>query len=69
MYKPQFDEDRKGNSGVPNEPETRAIWTNASDNYTPYVLNEYGRSLKQSEKKFEGDKVSLWRWREDFQNC
>ena len=35
LYKPDFDEHKKGSSGsgVPNEPETRKIWTNTADSY------------------------------------
>lgn len=54
--------------GVPIPQETRPIWTNASDVYVPPVYNPYGRPLKPGNVRFEGDKVSLWRWRDDFQN-
>ncbi|HYX09993.1 MAG TPA: DUF1593 domain-containing protein, partial [Bacteroidales bacterium] len=67
-YKPDFTTQKKGNSGVPFEPETRAIWTNASDTYTPYVHSDYGRAIKLDTITFTGDKVTLWRWRDDFQN-
>jgi len=70
LYKPEFEEDREGSSGsgVPYEPETRKIWTNAADNYTPYVPNEFGRAVRKDTANFEGNKVTLWRWRDDFQN-
>src|SRR5690606_2446650 len=58
----------KGHSGVPHEPETRKIWTNASDAYTPYVRSDYGRAIRFDTTSFTGTKVSLWRWRDDFQN-
>ncbi len=35
LYKPDFAKLKKGSSGVPFEPETREIWTNAIDSYTP----------------------------------
>jgi hypothetical protein len=54
--------------GVPIEPETREIWTNASDNYVPYLPNEYGRTVKLDTVSFTGNRVTLWRWRDDFQN-
>ena len=54
--------------GVPIEPEPRAIWTNAEDSYTPYLPNDYGRTVKKSDQTFTGNKVTLWRWRDDFQN-
>lgn len=69
LYKPEFSEEYKGaGSGVPHEPETREIWTNAVDSYIPYVPNEFGRSVKQDTTTFKGFKVTLWRWRDDFQN-
>lgn len=67
LYQPEFS-NYKGNSGVPNVPETRAIWTNAADSYTPYIRSEYGRAVKADTTTFTGNKVSLWRWRDDFQN-
>lgn len=68
LYKPDFTKTKKGGSIVTIAPETRAIWTNAIDNYTPYIPNEYGRSVKQDSVSFKNDKVTLWRWRDDFQN-
>lgn len=68
LYKPDFSKTRKGGSIVTIAPETRAIWTNAKDNYTPYIPNEYGRSVKKDTASFHNDKVNLWRWRNDFQN-
>jgi hypothetical protein len=55
-------------SGVPIEPETRPIWTNAIDEYTPPIFREYGRAHRPGEKSFKDFKVTLWRWRDDFQN-
>jgi hypothetical protein len=54
--------------GVPNEPETRPIWTNAVDDYTPPAMGEYGRATRPGEKSFKDFKATLWRWRDDFQN-
>ncbi|MBN1181726.1 MAG: DUF1593 domain-containing protein [Bacteroidales bacterium] len=68
LYKPDFSKTKKGNSIVTLEPETRSVWTNAIDNYRPYILNEYGRSVKQDTILFTSDKVTVWRWRDDFQN-
>jgi hypothetical protein len=67
LYKPDFSKMKKGGSGVPFEPETREIWTNAMDTYTPYVYNAYGRTVKPDTISFSNSKVSLWRWRDDFQ--
>ena len=68
LYRPDFSNRKKGGSGVPFEPETREIWTDAIDNYTPYVHNEYGRAVRKDTVSFSGNKVTLWRWRDDFQN-
>lgn len=67
-YKPDFAKEKRGNSGVPHQPEPRAIWTNATDTYTPTLPQEYGRTIKLDTVTFTGNKVSLWRWRDDFQN-
>jgi hypothetical protein len=68
LYKPDFSKEKKGNSGVPFEPETRAIWTNASDSYSAFISKEYGRAVGKDTVTFTGNKVTLWRWRDDFQN-
>ncbi len=68
LYVPDFSTQKKGRSGVPLEPETRKIWTNAVDNYTPYIANDYGRTVKMDTISFKESKVTLWRWRDDFQN-
>lgn len=66
--RPYFSGRKQGNSGVPFEVETREIWTNAEDSYTPYVASEYGRTITSDTLNFTSDKASLWRWRDDFQN-
>ncbi|MEO7048668.1 MAG: nucleoside hydrolase-like domain-containing protein, partial [Ferruginibacter sp.] len=70
LYQPNLaDLDVNGyTGGVPVEPETRPIWTNASDQYSPVLYNPYGRSVKSDTVVFTGNKVSVWRWRDDFQN-
>jgi hypothetical protein len=68
LYKPDFSKAKKGGSGVPFEPETREVWTNANDNYTPYIHKEYGRTVGKDTVSFSDYKVTLWRWRDDFQN-
>lgn len=54
--------------GVPIEPETRPIWTNANDTFTPRLPNEFGRAIRKDTISFTDNKVTLWRWRDDFQN-
>ena len=68
LYRPDFAIQKKGGSGVPFEPETREIWTNTTDTYTPYILSEYGRTIRRDTITFADNKVTLWRWRDDFQN-
>jgi len=68
LYLPDFAKAKKGGSGVPFEPETRKIWTNADDTFTPCVPNDYGRAVKFGSKTYTGYKETLWRWRDDFQN-
>ncbi len=68
LYKPDFAKQKKGGSGVPFEAEPREIWTDAIESYTPYIFNEYGRAVRKDNKTFTSNKVSLWRWRDDFQN-
>ena len=54
--------------GVPIEPEPREIWTNTNDLYTPYIPNEYGRAVRKDAVTLNNNRVTLWRWRDDFQN-
>ena len=70
LYKPDLaDLAPKGfTGGVPVEAETRPIWTNAVDALAPYVTSEHGRAVKPSAATFKNDRVTLWRWRDDFQN-
>jgi hypothetical protein len=68
LYKPDLSAQKRGGSGVPSEPETRKIWTNAVDTYTPYISSKYGRTVKMDTITFKDNKVTLWRWRDDFQN-
>jgi hypothetical protein len=68
LYKPDFAKLKKGDSDVPLEPETREIWTNATDSYTRYIYNEYGRAIRKDTVSFNDNKATLWRWRDDFQN-
>jgi hypothetical protein len=68
-YLPEYSSFNSGfTGGVPIEPEPRKIWTNAIDQYVPYVSNEYGRTVRRDTMTFNDCRVTLWRWREDFQN-
>lgn len=53
---------------VNHGPETRPIWTNAIDAYAPPTQAEYGRPVRDSDPRYRDALVSLWRWRDDFQN-
>lgn len=68
LYKPDFASIKEGGSDVEVKSEMREIWTNANDKYTPYIHNEYGRTLKSDTITFNNNKATLWRWRKDFQN-
>ena len=68
-YTPKFSSFNSGfTGGVPIEPESRAIWTNATDTYIPYLHNDYGRNVRRDTNSFSDNRVTLWRWRDDFQN-
>lgn len=66
-YLPDFSKQKEGGSIVTIAPETRKIWTNAVDRYSPYTANTYGRSVVRDTTKFTGYRETLWRWRDDFQ--
>jgi len=70
LYVPKLeDEDLKGfNGGVPIVQETRPIWTNASDTIHHVDANAYGRAHQLGKTVFSGNRVTIWRWRDDFQN-
>jgi hypothetical protein len=54
--------------GVPTIPETRPIWTNATDTWYPEIPGDYGREMRRDTISFSDNKVTVWRWRDDFQN-
>ncbi|HJV69232.1 DUF1593 domain-containing protein [Ideonella sp.] len=70
LYTPRREDTDPGgfNGGVPIEAETRPIWTNAVDRYRPFPHSAYGRPVKPGEREFSDAGVTLWRWREAFQN-
>lgn len=65
LYQPDV---QAGFGDIPNAPETRPIWTNADDTYTPSIPNEYGCAIREDTVTFTDNQVTLWRWRDDFQN-
>lgn len=68
LYIPDFSKMKDESSIVTIAPETRKIWTNAVDTYTPFVASAFGRSVKPDTITFTDFKATLWRWRTDFQN-
>ena len=62
LHVPEFVDSNTGRFKRENwpkdQPETRPIWTNASDSVTSLV----------DKKKYYGNKETIWRWREEFQN-
>ena len=62
LHVPEFVDSNTGRFKRDNwpkdQPETRPIWTNASDSVTSPV----------DKKKYYGNKETIWRWREEFQN-
>jgi hypothetical protein len=54
--------------GVPIEDETRPIWTNANDKFKMEIKNRWGKAVRLDSTEYKGNQVTLWRWREDFQN-
>ncbi|MBD0285573.1 MAG: DUF1593 domain-containing protein [Flavisolibacter sp.] len=65
-YKPPFDPKKRWI--VPLEEETRPFWTNAEDEYTPSVQGKWGRAVVKDTATYKDNHVTIWRWREDFQN-
>lgn len=57
-----------GPGGVPLDPEPRPIWTDTTDTYTPWVQQFDGRAIGPSDEAEQtSNKVTLLRWRDDFQ--
>lgn len=65
---PAFDTITDGHSELHPEPVSRPIWTDTEDTWTPYEYRNHGRPAWKGERAFTGNHVTLWRWRNDFQN-
>jgi hypothetical protein len=48
--------------------ESRPIWTDAADSLRPFVKSDWGRPVVRDSVEYTGNKVTLWRWREEVQN-
>lgn len=66
FYKPAFDPKKKWI--VPLEEETRPFWTNADDEYTPWIHGNWGRAVVKDTGTYKDNHVTIWRWREEIQN-
>lgn len=55
-------------TGPTADPETRPIWTNAEDTYLPMKSSRWGRPVVADTARYTSTQVTLWRWREEFQN-
>lgn len=54
--------------GNPIPQESRPIWTSTTDRFFPPLQPGFGRAKRKGETAFAGNRVTLWRWRDDFQN-
>lgn len=70
LYVPKVEDmDPNGfTGGVPVEPETRPIWTNAVDEFTPPVAGDFGRAQRAGDRTVKSFRATVWRWRDDFQH-
>lgn len=48
--------------------ETRPIWTNAEDTFSPLMAARWGGPYVVDTARYKSSQVTLWRWREDFQH-
>jgi hypothetical protein len=72
LYTPSTEEigvgpGKLGSGGVPLDPESRPIWTNASDAYTRWVPQKDGRAIGPADETHDSNHVTLLRWKSDFQ--
>jgi len=62
LYLPEFEDSNTGmfkrENWPKDEPETRAIWTNANDSIVSPA----------DKKSYAGNRETIWRWRTEFQN-
>lgn len=66
FYMPEIDLNE--HTFVPVQKETRPFWTNAEDEFKPYVHQKWRAEITQDTVTYKDNLVTLWRWREDFQN-
>ena len=71
LYIPPFTEANWQPSGqlkVQPQPETRPLWTNAEDAYSPVVLRSILDKQQPPPAVYRSAQVTIWRWREAIQN-
>lgn len=68
VSQPEFENILDGHSELEPVPESRPIWSDTSDTFTPHIARQYGRPVMKSETSFSGNQVTLWRWRDQIQN-
>lgn len=54
--------------GIPAAAETRPVWTNAEDTWTPWVANDFGVAVRPAEYSSKGFTETIYRWRSAVQN-
>lgn len=67
LYKPEL-KDTTSYRNVPALPETRPIWTDAEDEVRFWKEGEFMHNLYWDKKTVKNKYVTIWRWREAFQN-
>jgi len=65
LYTPPFNPKEKWI--MPLEEETRPFWTNAIDEFTPWVQGKWGRATVKDTGTYKSNHVTIWRWREEIQ--
>jgi len=71
LYTPQFTEKEwhpTGQNTVRPEPETRPLWTNAEDTYSPPVSVSPFEDRTKDVPVYKSAQVTISRWREEIQN-
>ncbi len=69
LYTPEFKYPASmGTGNVPREPETRPLWTNAEDTYSPPVIGNPYDVRSDNVPVYKSAQLTIWRWREEIQN-
>lgn len=71
LYQPTFNglkEDPMGRYYANPRAETRPLWTNAEDSYSPQQRRVRFGDAKTESKTYKSASVTVWRWREEVQH-